>query len=54
MMMFDDKVGGGGWLNDDVSKKYVQGKNLCLRARKKVFYEHFFFCVSQGDSLFKN
>ena len=23
MMMFDDKVGGWGWLNDDVSKKYT-------------------------------
>ena len=22
MMMFDDKVGGWGWLNDDLSKKY--------------------------------
>ena len=23
MMIFDDKVGGWGWLNDDVSKKYT-------------------------------
>ena len=34
MMMFDDKVGGWGWLNDDVSKN-VQGKKLCLCAKKK-------------------
>ena len=27
MMMFDDKVGGWGWLNDDVSKKYTRKKN---------------------------
>ena len=25
-MMFDDKVGGWGWLNDDVSKKYTRKK----------------------------
>ena len=24
MMMFDDKVGGWGWLNDDVIKKYAR------------------------------
>ena len=24
MMMFDDKVGGWGWLNDDVIKKYTR------------------------------
>ena len=30
MMMFDDKVGGWGWLNADVSKN-IQGKKLCLR-----------------------
>ena len=29
MMMFDDKVGGWGWLNADMSKKYT---------RKKTFY----------------
>ena len=28
MMMFDDKVGGWGWLNDDVSKKYTRKKTL--------------------------
>ena len=36
MMMFDDKVGGWGWLNADVSKN-IQGKKLCLRAQKKRF-----------------
>ena len=35
MMMFDDKVGGWGWLNDDVIKKYTRKKKLCLRAHKK-------------------
>ena len=27
MMMFDDKVGGWEWLNDDVIKKYTRKKN---------------------------
>ena len=36
MMMIDDKVGGWGWLNDDVIKKYTyKEKKLCLRAQKK-------------------
>ena len=26
MMMFDDKVGGREWLNDDVIKKYIRKK----------------------------
>ena len=26
MMMFDDKVGGWEWLNDDVIKKYIRKK----------------------------
>ena len=34
MMMFDDKVGGWEWLNDDVIKKYTRKKNFCLRAQK--------------------
>ena len=34
MMMFDDKVGGWGWLNDDVIQKYTR-TNLCLCAQKK-------------------
>ena len=34
MMMFDDKVGGGVWLNADVIKN-IQGKKLCLRAQRK-------------------
>jgi len=35
MMMFDDKVGGWGWLNDDVIKKYTyKEKKLCLPAQK--------------------
>ena len=28
MMMFDDKVGGWGWINDDVIKKYTRKKPL--------------------------
>ena len=28
MMMFDDKVGGWGWLNADVIKKYKRKKTL--------------------------
>ena len=36
MMMFDDKVGGGGWLNDHVSKKYTRKKTLDAWADKKV------------------
>ena len=35
MMMFDDKVGGWGWINDDVIKKYTRKKKrFCLRAQK--------------------
>jgi hypothetical protein len=34
MMMFDDKVGGWGWLNADVSKN-IQGKKLCLHLQEK-------------------
>jgi hypothetical protein len=34
MMMFDDKVGGWGWLNADVIKN-IQGKKVCLREQKK-------------------
>ena len=34
MMMFDDKVGGWGWLNADVIKD-IQGKNfVCVRRKK--------------------
>jgi len=38
MMMFDDKVGGWGWLNDDVINKYTRKKNFCLRAQKPRLY----------------
>jgi hypothetical protein len=39
MMMFDDKVGGWGWPNDDVSKKYTKKKNLCFGIfLKKPFF----------------
>ena len=34
-MMFDDKVGGWGWLNADVIKN-IQGKTLFACAEKKV------------------
>ena len=45
MMMFDDKVGGWGWLNDDVIKKYTRKKKtfVCVH-RKQGFFEHFFLC----------
>ena len=36
MMMFDDKVGWWGWLNDDVSKKYTRKKILFASTEKKV------------------
>ena len=38
MMMFDDKVGGWGWLNDDVIKKYTykEKKTLFAWAENKV------------------
>ena len=44
MIMFDNKVGRWGWLNDDVSKKYTR-KKLWLRAQKKkvgIFLKNFF------------
>ena len=37
MMMFDDKVGGWGWINDDVIKKYTMKKPLLFAcAENKV------------------
>ena len=44
MMMFDDKVGGWGWLNADVIKKYTRKKALFACAEKKVgiFLKNFF------------
>ena len=39
MMMFDDKVGGWGWLNADVSKKYTRKKNFfCVRRKKGLIF----------------
>ena len=46
-MMFDDKVGGWEWLNDDVSKKYTREKTLAVCAEKKgwnIFKKTFFLC----------
>ena len=36
MMMFVDKVGVWGWLNDDVIKKYKEKKTLFACAENKV------------------
>ena len=46
MMMFDDKVGGWGWLNDDVIKKYTRKKPLFVCTEKKVgiFLKKHFLC----------
>ena len=51
MMMFDDKVGGWGWLNDDVIKKYTYmgKKTLFVCAENKVgffFFKSFFYAVT--------
>ena len=35
MMMFDDKVGGWEWLNDDVIKKYTRKKTTFVWVRRK-------------------
>ena len=35
MMMFDDKVGGWGWLNADAIKKYTRKKTLSACTEKK-------------------
>ena len=47
MMMFDDKVGGWGWLNDDVSKKYTKKITLAACTEKKVgiFFKTLFYAV---------
>ena len=37
MMMFDDKVGGWEWLNDDVIKKYTRKKNFCFIISVKTY-----------------
>ena len=40
MMMFDDKVGGWEWLNDDVIKKYTRKKKLLFAcAENKVVFK---------------
>ena len=44
MMMFDDKVGGWGWLNAVVIKKYTR-KNTLMRVQKKkvgIFFKKIF------------
>ena len=40
MMMFDDMVGGWGWLNDDVIKKYtnMEKKTLFVCAENKGWF----------------
>ena len=35
MMMFDDKVGGWEWLNDDLIKKYTRQKKTFVCVRRK-------------------
>ena len=50
MMMFDDKVGGWEWLNDDVIKKYTRKKKLLFACaeNKVVFFlkKNFFYAVT--------
>ena len=43
MMMFDDKVGGWEWLNDDVINKYTRKKKLLFAGTetKVVFFMQF-------------
>ena len=49
MMMFDDKVGGWGWLNDDVIKKYTRKKNfVCMHRKKGWTFLDFFLCGNQN------
>ena len=50
MMMFDDKVGRWGWLNDDVNKKYTRKKTLFACAEKKVgiLLKKHFLCGNLG------
>ena len=55
MMMFDDKVGGWGWLNADMIKKYTRKKTLFACAEKKVgtFFKkkNFMQCPSSVSKL---
>ena len=44
--MFDDKVGGWGWLNADMIKKYTRKKTLFACAEKKVGIFLNFFCYA--------
>ena len=47
MMMFDDKVSGREWLNDDVIKKYTyMGKKnfVCVRRKQGWIYFLIFSC----------
>ena len=43
MMIFDDKVGGWGWLNADVIKKHIRKKTLFACTEKKVGILIYFF-----------
>ena len=45
MMIFDDKVGGRGGLNDDVIKKYTRKKTLfaCVEKKVGIFLKKAFF-----------
>ena len=55
MMMFDDKVGGLGRLNDDVIKKYTRKKTLfeCTEKKIGIFLKKTFFmqCPSSVSKL---
>ena len=56
MMMFDDKGGGWGWLNDDVSKKYTRKKTFFafLKKHTRTGSSHFLSPNRQGYSYVRN
>ena len=51
MMMFDDKVGGWGWLNDNASKKYTRKRSFVCVQRKECwnFLKIFFFWKDEPE-----
>ena len=52
MMMFDDKVVGWGWLNDDVIKIYKEKNFVCANRKKGWNFLNFFLCGNFFMSVF--
>ena len=45
MMMFDDKVGGWGWLNAEVIKKYMYKEKTFFVCAENMVVANLFHCI---------